>query len=245
MITNEVMEVEPEVKVVEAEPEKPARAQITVASPKNINWTELYCAWIDGLTFDQIARRWGISPDLVQRAANKQKWAALAHKRPRPISETTEEVAIRKAEVTKFIAKKKRVLEALLTDVAALSEDFTLSVIAPETKRADGTPVGTVRQYFHNKGVITHVDRKMTVAERLEVSKYFTLVLSLGDKLLSLDPNGGGSEADPKAVQAQAPAQITLVLPGLIAKPRNEKDVAHTVIDLADVPEAEQVKPDL
>lgn len=225
-----------------AEPdlEKPVRAP----KASEVNWSAVFAAYCNGGETHEIAEQFGISHGSLITRANKESWKGLRLSMPLVTSIQTPDgltahgssahdllpVEV-KSNINAVRENRERNLEAfiglqedLLDTVKSLRAGTLMTKKAFKLKDEDGNERVEV------------VEIPIGLSERAILANYALAVANgtyraLGDSIVEGKTAGAGNDGNP------LPPAITIILPGVIAKPRDEREMRSAatpgeVIDL-------------
>lgn len=213
-----------------------------LADFKRVNWAEAFSQYCQGVSLPDIAAMLQISEHRLEVKASSERWPTLkarveaASQSLVPVS--PDEIARRASLIQENREKNYRAWCDL--------RDDALDLIT-ELRSSKGK--GMVKKLFHFKGDVVEHTTDMSIAERATFGNYLQVIsqgtyAALGDRVCST-----GAKDDATSNPTGTPG-ITIILPGVIAKPRgtaDEKKVAgsdatvsksaagETVIDLREV----------
>lgn len=198
------------------------------------NYVSAFVQFCQGVPVEEISVVCDIPMEILKRHVSEQKWQSLATKvqteaRVMALSGTTlpgiPDRAEAKAKLIQENRERNYQLWCQLRDDAA--------ILIGELGKPGGL---RFKRYWHNKGEIVDKECQMTMGDRTALANYLQMIAigtyqSLGDKAIVSGAREDGSTLNPST----APA-ITIVLPGAIAYPRNEREVVD--VQAVSVPKA-------
>lgn len=212
----------------------PSKPRDCAISP-SYNWSAAFLAYAQGASIEEISRVQAIPQATLEYVQQRDNWPALAARLPRS-PEPHGEV---KAQLNVIKANRQKNYE-----IACQLRDDLVDVVR-RLRSTEGPPL-TLEKQWHFRGTITRADVPLSISDRVQLATYAKLIAdlsyrSLGDK----DAAEGGAQDVPPS--QSAPPSITIILPGLIAKPRKElsdKDLQDGItLDLStETPTVTEVK---
>ncbi len=204
------------------------------------NWPAAFVAYARGVPTTEICEVYGIPEARLNTVMREQNWAVMVSKLPlapaplAPVENARMEVLVANREKNYKIACALRddlvsVLEGLRS-----TEEVEETVTDPDgSERVVKRRVNQLRRYWHFRGSIVEKMVDWSMADRVALANYATMVANLtytalGDK----QATGGAQDRD---ANAPPPPSITIILPGAIANPRSARSEPMT-IDLREVP---------
>ncbi len=187
-----------------------------------------FVAFCSGVPVEEIALSFGMSEDSLRQRINREGWASLRAKMPPVEAHATTTVGglpvvpdEREAKLVALQVNRARNLKVF--------EDLREHLIDVVQRLKGGQLV--MEKHFNFKGHITTVQVPPTSGDWVNIASYAKTIAegtyrALGD--FAAQEKVG---QDAIAGQASAPA-ITIILPGAIAAPRNERIMEGQVIDL-------------
>lgn len=226
-----------------------------------MNWAAVFAAYCNGTPEDELAIIFNADDAAIRTKIRDEGWAALRARMPIavaaptslhevPLHErgkqgcpaiTSDSVGIEKQTQAKLrLIEQNR--EANYRIAAELREDL-LGLV--KSLRA-GT-LKLEKQWHTPKGVVTRANVDPTIVDRVALAKYAQTIADISYRATGdLSQNGTPRELPPGVPSSHS--QITIVLPGVIAKPRAERTIAvsaepaeakhEEVIDLTPLDEA-------
>lgn len=198
------------------------------------NFVGAFLAFSHGTPEAEICSTFSIPPATLREAMRKQKWVEMAKNLPLAIPEVGgNEGKAKLSLVLKNRENNLKMAEKLREDALSVIDDL-LDGRQGKT-RPDGSPAGTVKRYWHNRGMIIEKDVPMGLQDRVALANYVTMIQNLTYRALGDKAAAEGGASD-RAVDTPAPPSITIVLPGAIGAPRNQREEktlgAGQVVDL-------------
>jgi hypothetical protein len=185
------------------------------------NYTAAFLAFANGATVEELSQTFSIPINSLENTITQQNWRALAARLPRspePHGSTSAKLAV--------IADNRERNFKIACDL----RDDILDVVA-KMRSPEGL---TLEKQWHNRGSVTRAEVPMSLSDRVALASYFKMVAdltyrALGDKDAA---EGGAQDVSPSQ---SAPPSITIILPGVIAKPRANMDLAsaNVTVDLS------------
>ena len=184
-----------------------------------INYGEAFVHYCGGTELQDVAMLMHCDVKKLEARSVAERWPTLRarmeaqQKSLQPVS--ADEIA-RRAE----LIQQNR--EANLRIVQKLRQDA--ENVVDELINSKGEDM--ITQYWHNKGEIIAKRRAMTIAERATLATYLQTIAQISYAALG-DSRAASGTRDDGSVSSSAQGQpgITIILPGVIAKPRGERKV--------------------
>jgi hypothetical protein len=192
----------------------------------NPNIAAAYSLYVEGKSLAEIARITGEPYEVLQKRAQREDWAVLATKLRdglpacAPDDPNRSLPAVQADKAKWHLERVQANRERNIAVIQKLQDDLLHTV----NKLASGEL--KLRRYWCSKGIISHVDADPGLQDRVALATYAQTVMNLsyqalGDKAILGDK--ATQEMGPGA--AQSVPQITVVLPGIIQQPREERNV--------------------
>ena len=185
------------------------------------SWPAAFAAYCCGAPPEEIAEVHNIPLSFVKSHITREGWDTLRAALPLGVTEhpsTSKSVGKKLAKIEKNRAENLEIWVKLRDDLLDIIDQLRAGKL-------------TVERQWHNKGAVTRADVELTIADRYNLANYARVVAdgtyrALGD-LASQEKPG----QDAAGGAANTPA-ITIILPGAVSMPRNERMVEGQVIDL-------------
>lgn len=203
--------------------------------PGTYNWPAAFTAFCAGTPLDEIAHVFGIEPATLDSHIRNERWAKLRDSIPQAMVHAEDRPSLELVKLEKMAKNREKNLavwielrEHLLETVAKLRKG--------ELK---------IERLFHNRGTIVRDETEPTTGDLVNIANYAKTIADGTYRAL------GDFQAQDKVAQdntvsgtaAAAPA-ITIILPGVISAPREQRGVTEVkseVIDLRPQIEGQQV----
>ncbi len=174
------------------------------------NLPAAFLGFARGQTLDELSQTMAIPLSTLQEYAQKQNWLALAAK----LSVAPEPQGILKAQLAVIEANRKKNFQ-----IASDLRDDLIDVV--RNLRSTGGHA-MIEKQWHYRGAVTRAEVPMSISDRATLASYAKTIAdltyrSLGDR----DAAEGGGHEGP--ANAQSAPTITIILPGVISRPRNEQ----------------------
>jgi hypothetical protein len=204
---------------------------------KRANWAGAFTSFCQGVPVDEIATMFDIELATLQSKIYQEHWAQL--RATLPLGDTlkrdTEMTAPGQIKMLAMQANREKNLEAWVK-----LRDHAVEFI-------DRLRAGTLKmeKSWNNKGFVVTHETEPTTGDLVNIATYLRTISdgtyrALGDFQAQEKPGQDG----PAGTAAQAPA-ITIILPNVIAAPRDQRGGADTIIDLSHVKPAEDSAAEL
>lgn len=198
------------------------------------NWPAVFVAYCNGCPLEELAQVYGIELITLRAYEMNQGWAKLRASIPQ-----AQETALMKP--GDAARKLKLIEENRLQNLGIWVElrDHLLTVVRD---LKDGKL--KIERLFHNKGMIVRDETDPTTGDMVNIAAYAKTIAegtyrALGDFQAQ---EKAGQDASAGAAASGVPA-ITIILPGVIAAPREQRAARGQVIDVAGVTDG-QAPPD-
>jgi hypothetical protein len=212
------------------------------------NWPAAFVAYARGVPTEEICDVYGIPEARLNTVMREQNWAVMVSKlplAPAPLGEvekTRMEVLVANRE------KNYKVACALRDDLCEVIENLRSTGRLVEETVPDGQggevvvqrPANTLKRYWHFKGMIIEKNVEWSMADRVALANYATMVANLTYTALGDKQAAGG--AQDRGANDPAPPSITIIMPGAIAAPRSQREKPVT-IDLRESVEPQALTP--
>lgn len=184
---------------------------------KRVNYEEAFVKYCGGVPLEDISLMCDIPLSKLEAHARNAQWPTL---KARVEAQAQSLVPVHADEIARRAEMIQQNREENLRGWKKLRDDaFELLDDLRETKGVD-----MITQYWHNRGAIIEKRRAMTISERVQLATYLQTIAqgtyaALGDRVSS-----SGAKDDVNSNPNGTPG-ITIILPGVIAKPRAERSV--------------------
>jgi hypothetical protein len=208
------------------------------------NYSLAFVEYCRGTPVQDIAHILCIPEETLENKIRSEQWGRLRDELPARLPEVAvapqgaQQLAVR----AQLLQENREKNFELWCKLRSDAEGIIDALLAPRLK---------FKRYWHNKGSIVEKECDVTMADRTALANYLGLIaqgtyLALGDR--GATQNGPGSGGDTGGAAAVAPA-ITIVLPGAVCRPREERSEIQiapgvTVQKPAQVVDVEEIKPD-
>ena len=197
-------------------------------NPTRFNWPAAFCAYCHNVPIEEIAQVYGMELGSLQSHIMQEGWAKLRNSVPQ-IAES--QALARPTEGEKKLALLQENRQKNLAIWVALRDDL-LDVVG---KLRDGTL--KMEKHFHHQGNVTTEEVNPTMGDRVNLATYARTIAdgtyrALGDYQATEKP---GQDAIGGQAAAGVPS-ITIILPNVIAQPREQRAVIEVTSEPAPSP---------
>lgn len=198
-----------------------------LADLKRINWAEAFSHYCAGMALEDIAVMLNADAQHLQNRANSERWHTM---KARIEAAQHSLVPVHADEIARRAELIQQNRETNMRAWAKLRDDAV--EVLDQLRETKGEEM--ITQYWHNKGQIVEKKRAMTISERVQLATYLQTIAqgtyaALGDRVSST-----GAKDDVNSNPNGTPG-ITIILPGVIAKPRAERQIGGSDKNVADV----------
>lgn len=191
------------------------------------NWTAAFVAFCNAVPLEEISAVFSIPVDTLENKIRTESWQKLRTKLPPsealvPVNSESRLPAVPDDREAKLAALQENRNKNLAV-FSALRDDLVELV----TRLRDSTL--QVERQWHNRGLVTRAMVDLSISDRVNLAVYAKTVAEGTYRALGDFAAAEKAGQDAVVGQAAAPA-ITIILPGVIAAPR--KDRENQVIDL-------------
>lgn len=194
------------------------------------NYAAIFAEYCNGASLENLAEVFGVETDVLRRIANEQKWSVLASK----VQEKAFALVKSNGDSAMVLGSTPDKIEARAMVIQENREKnyrlwCRLRDEAGEVIMALAERRLKFKKYWNNKGQIVEKEVDPTMNDRTALASYFQMIAmgtyqALGDKGVISGAKMDGIGDNPSAVP-----QITIVLPGAICAPREERQAQATI----------------
>ena len=203
------------ISVVEPKPTKPEPAEEKAV--RRINWALAFATYQSGADLEDVARICDIPLNVVMRTAEEQEWAKLrtvATVNPGLPDATKEKLKAIEAHRAEQFATARR----LARDLNKIIDDLLAGNLVKV-------------KVIQSKGFVQKVEVPLDIQDRVALVNYANGVASMGYKALGDNVEHAAKDGGAAQVAASNQPAITIILPDVIAKPRELRS-ARPAIDV-------------
>jgi hypothetical protein len=181
------------------------------------NWAAAFASYCQGLPSSEVAMIHAIPENLLLSRMDSERWTSIAAKLNAggaALQTTSMDEAKLKARMELMAENRKKNF-----DVACKLRDDLVEVV-DKLRRGE---LKLEKQWCH-KGMVVRAEVDLGIGDRLNLANYARTVCDLTYAALGDRAAGMGAKDDgPAASSSPTPPPITIVLPGLISRPRSER----------------------
>lgn len=185
------------------------------------NYALAFVEYCKGTPLEEVALVLGIPEETLRNRAMTEHWSRVASELPAKIPNLT------------VVPQGKGKLEAqalLLQENREENYKGWVEMRSHALKLIKDLGEGKLKmkRYWHNRGAIIERECELSIADMTALANYYQIIcngsyLALGDRGAT---DGGSSKGGMEGVAAHAPA-ITIVLPGAVSVPRDQRAEVH------------------
>lgn len=173
------------------------------------NWASAFVAYANGQTLDDISVTLAIPMAHLERRCREDNWLALSARLQREVPMIADDTKAQLEVMRQNRAKNYKIACDLRDDLVDVVKRLR------ETKGD-----GMILKLWHNKGSLVEREVPFGPQDRVALATYAKLVADLTYRALGDKDAAEGGGQTPSDAQGAAPS-ITIILPGVISKPRN------------------------